>query len=70
MPAYFVRSTDTSVHPRVAVRGPFAAWQAAGGKDAYALAGESAEALAAAGGCPLDAVRAGKRRAIVEGFDV
>ncbi len=53
--------------PRVSVRGPFASWQATGGKDTAALAGERAVALGQSG-TPLDADRQGRLQKVIERF--
>jgi trimethylamine--corrinoid protein Co-methyltransferase len=54
--------------PRVSVRGPFAAWQAAGGKDSYVLAKESAGKLQAASSSPIRKDRAAKLAEIIGSF--
>ena len=46
---------DEYLLPRLAVRGPLASWQAAGGKDTYSLARERARPMRQAAG----AARAG-----------
>ena len=54
--------------PRVSVRGPFATWQADGGKDTYVLAKEKARQLGDSPGSLLEADRAAKLAEIIEGF--
>lgn len=54
--------------PRVSVRGPLAAWQMAGEKDAYALAKERARELASLPVTPLSEERQAKLEEILSGF--
>jgi len=54
--------------PRVSIRGPLAAWQAQGGKDTYALAGELAARLGGTAENPLDKTRSAKLVEIIKGF--
>ena len=50
---HWLRSQEY-VRPRLAVTGPFAAWQQAGGKDTYQLAREKVESMQGAADALLD----------------
>ncbi len=62
--------TDEYLLPRVSVRGPYAAWQAAGGKDTYELAQEQAREHMSKPVPPLDAGRQAKLEEIVRDLRV
>ena len=55
--------------PRLSVSGPFASWQANGGKDTYALARENARALAGRNVAPLPAEKQRKLEEIISTFN-
>jgi trimethylamine--corrinoid protein Co-methyltransferase len=56
------------VRPRLTVNGPFASWQAAGGKDTYALAREEVRKLENLPAPPFDTQREKRLTEIVEDF--
>jgi len=61
--------SDEYLRPRVSVRGPRAAWVAAGGKDTYALARDKARELANTTRGRLDEKRAARLREIIKHFE-
>lgn len=64
----YLRS-DEYYHPRLAVRGPRATWEAKGAKDTYQLAREKAKELGARSSAPLDGMRKAKMDEIVREFE-
>lgn len=61
--------SDEYLMPRVSVRGPHASWQAAGGKDTYALARDKVKDYARRPTNRLAAHRSAKLAEIIAGFD-
>ena len=61
--------SDEYLAPRVSVRGPFASWQAAGGKDTYALARDKVGEYATRPVPPLSVERGAKLAEILAAFD-
>lgn len=60
--------SDEYFIPRVAVRGPLAAWQAAGAKDTYQIAQEKMREFAKNTPAPMEPSRAAKLQEIVDSF--
>ena len=57
--------SDEYLLPRVSVRGPYAVWQAAGGKDTYMLAKKKAQQLGRCAASPIEPHRAAKLNEII-----
>jgi trimethylamine:corrinoid methyltransferase-like protein len=60
--------SDEHLAPRLSVRGPGAAWEAAGAKDTYQLARDAVAASAGRPGAPLETERRARLAEIIAGF--
>jgi trimethylamine--corrinoid protein Co-methyltransferase len=60
--------SDEHLPPRLSVRGPGAAWEAAGAKDTYQLARDAVAASAGRPGAPLETERRARLAEIIAGF--
>lgn len=60
--------SDEHLMPRLAVRGPLASWEAAGGKDTYQIARDVVKEYASAPADKIDSARKAKLDEIVRGF--